>query len=210
MFYSRIYGLAHVLTSYAGMNTRSADVFGKSAGHLKYVVAGGVVITLIATAASCSPQTKDEDRIDPSKAVAEGSTDKTQSPADEIDSGNKDTQTDGHQKKESISDRTGDPEVYAAYYKVLQEKINTYGTLPPNKDEMNDIVLLDYNGVAYADLLDFDGDGAEELFICYNDLESKSNDIPDVKSPCVFEIWGYKDNKSYLIAKEAVSRPEYF
>ena len=58
--------------------------------------------------------------------------------------------------------------------KILQEKINKYGSLPIKEhDDTSDILLLNYDGVAYAVLLDFDGNGEEELFICYNDQESK-------------------------------------
>ncbi|ARC86230.1 hypothetical protein U732_3613 [Clostridium argentinense CDC 2741] len=61
--------------------------------------------------------------------------------------------------------------------------------------------LLNASGVAYATLLDFDGNGIEELFICYNSTESKMGKYIEANSPCMYEIWGY-NGSSYLIAKE--------
>ncbi len=175
-------------------------------GFLKYTLARVTALAILAVATSCSPGYGIEDHAVSGTIETKPSINTTKQSCDQAEASNTDTQASIQPGKASISDLKGDPSMYAAYYKILQEKINKYGSLPIKEhDDTSDILLLNYDGVAYAVLLDFDGNGEEELFICYNDQESKSSNIPGFESPCIFEILGYKNNRSYLIAKEAIT-----
>ena len=76
-------------------------------------------------------------------------------------------------------------EIYSAYYNKLMELQAQYGEAGIT-EQNGDMVLT---GLCLARLIDFDGDGLEELILAYND------GVPDEWGWPVFtlEIWGYVD-----------------
>lgn len=88
-----------------------------------------------------------------------------------------------------------DTNIYSEYYKILQEKVSNYGTLKQNEkaSRAEHVLFVENKGVAHAALIDFDGNGTEELFICYNTGGDK----------CTYEVWGY-NGSAYLIMKQDV------
>lgn len=87
-------------------------------------------------------------------------------------------------------------EMYGAYLGIMSERIDQYGFINTENDKIS--------GVAFAKLLDIDGNGLKELVICYNSDEFTESDNIDASSSCVYEIWGY-ESASYLIAKENIT-----
>jgi hypothetical protein len=96
-------------------------------------------------------------------------------------------------------------QMYAACGQILQEKNRAIRHLACStySGSADSDTLFNKSGVAFGALLDFDDDGAEELFICYNSTEMKTLPYSDLSSRCVYEVWGY-DGKLKLIAEEWV------
>ncbi|GAB6178845.1 hypothetical protein JCM14036_01640 [Desulfotomaculum defluvii] len=106
------------------------------------------------------------------------------------------TQANAKEGKTPTAALMGDPKMYAAYYEILQKRIDEYGTLPPGLYDAG-VNLAAINGVAFATVLNFDENSTEELLIFYNNKESNG-------SPYSYEVWGY-NGSAHLIAKEQVN-----
>lgn len=77
---------------------------------------------------------------------------------------------------------------YAAYWDICQGLIDSCGT-PSCPVSQWPVVY----GLSVAELVDFDGDGLDELLVCY----SASDDYFPESGVC--EIWGYKNDAPYCI-----------
>jgi len=96
---------------------------------------------------------------------------------------------------ESVS--AGSP--YSAYYQKYMELVDKYG-----KGEVNDLAVSDYeyytylSGVCVADLLDFNGDGTQDLLVVYLDGQDGGKNIKDLPVPQTgaykIDVWTYADD----------------
>lgn len=86
---------------------------------------------------------------------------------------------------------------YTEYYRILKERINQYGILPEHTyyDAMEK-GLSSIIGVSHAKLIDFDGNGMMELFICYNNIQNS-------EATWTYEVWSYQE-KLYLVVIDEV------
>ncbi|WFA08000.1 S-layer homology domain-containing protein [Tissierella sp. Yu-01] len=76
------------------------------------------------------------------------------------------------------------PQKAKAYLDVINDVVNKYGI------DINNNYKYD-KGFYYADLIDFNGDGVEELYLIYSKNEFSFND----------SIWGFNGSEAYLIGE---------
>lgn len=81
---------------------------------------------------------------------------------------------------------------YAHYYLKCQELINTYG--PAGTTDLYDGQMTAMTGLALAQLIDFDGDGLNELLISYNAVEI-GTDAASADEVYPVEVWDYQDGE---------------
>ncbi len=109
-----------------------------------------------------------------------------------------DTKAETTAEKKSTDKETGPSEEelarYGAYYQIVNSLKNEYGILTED-----DQLFTNNEGLAYIDLIDFDLDGQEELYMIYEKVsESYGN-----SGFYAEEIWGYKDDREVkLFSKE--------
>lgn len=78
---------------------------------------------------------------------------------------------------------------YKAYLAKAKEYIDMYGE--GTTATSGSISLMD--GVCLLDLVDFDGNGEEELLIVYRD-SSQNQQTADIRNDYIFEVWSYGDD----------------
>ncbi|MEC1717795.1 hypothetical protein [Schinkia azotoformans] len=82
-----------------------------------------------------------------------------------------------------------------AYYRIVSNVVKEFGVCTRQLDYYNED--SDYregcNGLAYANLIDFDKDGVSELYILYVTYGAESY---------IEEVWGYKDGKEVKMYSE--------
>jgi hypothetical protein len=100
--------------------------------------------------------------------------------------------------------------IYETYYKILEQRYwqdNVYSLkgktgelieVPTNPDLINQTFTP---GVAYAKLIDFDGNGTEELYMHYLSVDRYEDSI-DVSATA--EIWTVNKGKAKLVHKEKI------
>lgn len=88
---------------------------------------------------------------------------------------------------------------YRAYSGVLNDAIASCGLYNDNIDYWD---YYDCGGVAYAELVDFDGDGGEELLYVYGVPRYTSYEGKIYRYR--YAVWGYGDGQVYQIANEAL------
>lgn len=95
-------------------------------------------------------------------------------------------------------DAQGEPEfteeqlAYAHYYLKCQELVNTYG--PAGTTDLYDGQMTAMTGLALARLIDFDGDGLNELLVSYNAVEI-GTDAASADEVYPVEVWDYQDGE---------------
>ena len=90
-----------------------------------------------------------------------------------------------------------DSAMYQAYSSVLNDAIASCGLYNDNTDYWD---YYDCGGVAYAELVDFDGDGKEELLYIYGIPRFTSYEGKIYRYR--YAVWGYGDGQVYQIANE--------
>lgn len=90
------------------------------------------------------------------------------------------------------SDFTEEQLAYAHYYLKCQELINTYG--PAGTTDLYDGQMTAMTGLALARLIDFDGDGLNELLVSYNAVEI-GTDAASADEVYPVEVWDYQDGE---------------
>lgn len=88
----------------------------------------------------------------------------------------------------SVAAATASPEAAAAYYRVVNDVVETYG-----------IYTYDFGlgwGLAFAELVDFDNDGVPELYMIY---------FKDEGSTYTEEVWRYRDGQASRAFQESYS-----
>lgn len=88
------------------------------------------------------------------------------------------------------SEFTEEQLAYAHYYLKCQELINTYG--PAGTTDLYDGQMTAMTGLALARLIDFDGDGLNELLVSYNAVEI-GTDAASADEVYPVEVWDYQD-----------------
>lgn len=90
------------------------------------------------------------------------------------------------------SEFTEEQLAYAHYYLKCQELINTYG--PAGTTDLYDGQMTAMTGLALARLIDFDGDGLNELLVSYNAVEI-GTDAASADEVYPVEVWDYQDGE---------------
>ena len=88
------------------------------------------------------------------------------------------------------SEFTEEQLAYAHYYLKCQELINAYG--PAGTTDLYDGQMTAMTGLALARLIDFDGDGLNELLVSYNAVEI-GTDAASADEVYPVEVWDYQD-----------------
>lgn len=104
--------------------------------------------------------------------------------------------TDSSQAAATTNDTRTDEQKAADLYLVkCREYIDKYGEPTYNSYDYNDLA----SGLAVARLIDFDGDGEDELLLAYDTKPAPSGSSysydADQKSAYTVEIWAYKDGR---------------
>lgn len=106
--------------------------------------------------------------------------------------------SDGEGESQDSEDAQGESEfteeqlAYAHYYLKCQELINTYG--PAGTTDLYDGQMTAMTGLALAQLIDFDGDGLNELLVSYNAVEI-GTDAASADEVYPVEVWDYQDGE---------------
>lgn len=106
--------------------------------------------------------------------------------------------SDGEGEGQDSEDTQGESEfteeqlAYAHYYLKCQELINTYG--PAGTTDLYDGQMTAMTGLALARLIDFDGDGLNELLVSYNAVEI-GTDAASADEVYPVEVWDYQDGE---------------
>lgn len=95
---------------------------------------------------------------------------------------------DNEEKENEIRELTQQSAMYQAYYDLLMEYQDTYGTAEKCVIEKYWKYL---KGLCFAKLLDFDQDGQEELILAYADPGTYHEFIPQY----VIEVWRYNNTE---------------
>lgn len=90
------------------------------------------------------------------------------------------------------SEFTEEQLAYAHYYLKCQELINAYG--PAGTTDLYDGQMTAMTGLALARLIDFDGDGLNELLVSYNAVEI-GTDAASADEVYPVEVWDYQDGE---------------
>lgn len=90
------------------------------------------------------------------------------------------------------SEFTEEQLAYAHYYLKCQELINAYG--PAGTTDLYDGQMTAMTGLALAQLIDFDGDGLNELLVSYNAVEI-GTDAASADEVYPVEVWDYQDGE---------------
>lgn len=88
---------------------------------------------------------------------------------------------------------------YKAYSGILNLAITSCGLYDDNTDYWD---YYDCGGVAYAELIDFEGDGDEELLYIYGIPRTSSYKGQIYRYR--YAVWGYKDGKAYQVVNAAI------
>lgn len=88
------------------------------------------------------------------------------------------------------SEFTEEQLAYAHYYLKCQELINAYG--PAGTTDLYDGQMTAMTGLALARLIDFDGDGLNELLVSYNAVQI-GTDAASADEVYPVEVWDYQD-----------------
>lgn len=106
--------------------------------------------------------------------------------------------SDGEGEGQDSEDTQGESEfteeqlAYAHYYLKCQELINTYG--PAGTTDLYDGQMTAMTGLALARLIDFDGDGLNELLVSYYAVEI-GTDAASADEVYPVEVWDYQDGE---------------
>lgn len=106
--------------------------------------------------------------------------------------------SDGEGEGQDSEDTQGESEfteeqlAYAHYYLKCQELINTYG--PAGTTDLYDGQMTAMTGLALAQLIDFDGDGLNELLVSYYAVEI-GTDAASADEVYPVEVWDYQDGE---------------
>ena len=94
-------------------------------------------------------------------------------------------------------------EIYTAYYDFLRQRIDDVGILEPSTVTGSEFAIPERSGVYYAQLLDFDQDGTDELFV----IESKQGesisagyDVLETWNLC-WSIYSYSGNSIQFLGE---------
>lgn len=90
------------------------------------------------------------------------------------------------------SEFTEEQLAYAHYYLKCQELINAYG--PAGTTDLYDGQMTAMTGLALARLIDFDGDGLNELLVSYNAVQI-GTDAASADEVYPVEVWDYQDGE---------------
>lgn len=90
------------------------------------------------------------------------------------------------------SEFTEEQLAYAHYYLKCQELINAYG--PAGTTDLYDGQMTAMTGLALAQLIDFDGDGLNELLVSYNAVEI-GTDAASADEVYPVGVWDYQDGE---------------
>lgn len=90
------------------------------------------------------------------------------------------------------SEFTEEQLAYAHYYLKCQELINAYG--PAGTTNLYDGQMTAMTGLALARLIDFDGDGLNELLVSYNAVQI-GTDAASADEVYPVEVWDYQDGE---------------
>lgn len=90
------------------------------------------------------------------------------------------------------SEFTEEQIAYAHYYLKCQELINAYG--PAGTTDLYDGQMTAMTGLALARLIDFNGDGLNELLVSYNAVEI-GTDAASADEVYPVEVWDYQDGE---------------
>ncbi len=104
--------------------------------------------------------------------------------------------TDGSQAATTTTDtRTDEQKAADLYLAKCREYIDKYGEPTLTSYQYNDLA----SGLAVARLIDFDGDGMDELLLVYDTNPAPSGSVysydTDQKGAYTVEVWAYKDGK---------------
>lgn len=113
-------------------------------------------------------------------------------PAPESDESASDGEGQESGDAQGESDFTEEQLAYAHYYLKCQELINTYG--PAGTTDLYDGQMTAMTGLALARLIDFDGDGLNELLVSYNAVEI-GTDAASADEVYPVEVWDYQDGE---------------
>lgn len=106
--------------------------------------------------------------------------------------------SDGEGEGQDSEDTQGESEfteeqlAYAHYYLKCQELVNTYG--PAGTTDLYDGQMTAMTGLALARLIDFDGDGLNELLVSYYAVEI-GTDAASADEVYPVEVWDYQDGE---------------
>ena len=99
-----------------------------------------------------------------------------------------------------LDDNGPDPDAsYAAYAAKLEEYIERYGG--PRKVTGGSTWSVSGDGVCLAELVDFDGDGIEELYVAYYNPDNESQEYSWTghdANAYVIEVWSYVDGSVHV------------
>lgn len=103
----------------------------------------------------------------------------------------------------AISDTPQKSEFYSAYYDLLQQRIDSVGTLEPSTVTGYDgFPFPKKSGVYYARLVDFDSDGMEEMFLIESQESSSDNRLVGNSWELYWYVYTFVDNTTKLVASD--------
>ncbi len=98
------------------------------------------------------------------------------------------------QEEPEVEEPSEDELAYAAYYRTCQELIGEHGE--PGTVELYDGQETMVTGLALAELIDFDGDGTDELLTIVCNLEAQDGSIVEYSNEgYVAQVWDYRDGE---------------
>lgn len=113
-------------------------------------------------------------------------------PAPESDEPASDGENQDGEDAQDEAEFTEEQLAYAHYYLKCQELINAYG--PAGTTDLYDGQMTAMTGLALARLIDFDGDGLNELLVSYNAVEI-GTDAASADEVYPVEVWDYQDGE---------------
>lgn len=98
------------------------------------------------------------------------------------------------QEEPEAEEPSEDEFAYAAYYRTCQELIGEHGE--PGTVELHDGQETMVTGLALAELIDFDGDGTDELLTIVCNLEAQDGAVVQYSNEgYVAQVWDYRDGE---------------
>lgn len=98
------------------------------------------------------------------------------------------------QEEPEAEEPSEDELAYAAYYRTCQELIGEHGE--PGTVELHDGQETMVTGLALAELIDFDGDGTDELLTIVCNLEAQDGAVVEYSNEgYVAQVWDFRDGE---------------